>query len=297
MNSKNSIVKLLNKEDHLSCQNAEKCNNFEINYVEFRKSEMKKRKMFKNCIFLTLKGGGFISFGQNINKLIKTGNIVLLPSETEVVTTIEKNTAILLFYLPLSFSFCDYVSLEILSNEIKKKEKNNFTMQILEINGHIENFVQSFLHPWKDGLQCNSFSQLKTKEFLFLLLNYTAREDLAAFFAPIITNDMEFYALIQENYRSVKTVKKLAELTDYSLAGFEKRFKKVFGMPAYQWMKKQLAADLYHEIYHSKKSFTILSRNYGFSSSAHLTNFCKSVFGLTPKAIRKGESKPEVDNN
>jgi AraC-like DNA-binding protein len=297
MNTKNNSVKLLNKKEHLSCQNDEKHDGFSVNYLEFNKNESKECKILKNCVFLILKGSGLISFGQNINKLIKTGNIVLLPGETEIVATIEKNTAVLLFYLPLSFSFCDHVSLETLSHEIPKKKKNDSQMQILEANKYIDNFVHSLLPPWKDGLQCNSFSQLKTKEFLLLLLNYTTREDLAAFFAPIITNDMGFYALIQENYRSVKTVKELAKLTDYSLAGFEKRFKRVFGMPAYQWMKKQMSNDLYHEICHSKKSFMVISHNFGFSSSAHLTNFCKSVFGLTPKAIRKGEIKPETDGN
>ena len=291
MNSKNTNVKLLDNQSHLLCHNNMKYDNSIVRYVEFDKKKEIESKFAKNCILLTLKGEASISFGQNINKLIKAGSMILLPAETEIAAIIKKNTCVLIFYLPLSFSFCDHVSLEILSQEIGKKKKHDFPSPVLKTNKYIENFVKSFLPSWEDGLRCNLFFELKIKEFLFLLWNYTTKEDLAAFFAPILTNDMKFYALIQENYKSVKTVKELAGLTDYSLAGFEKRFKRVFGIPAYQWMRKQMSNDLYHEICHSKKSFMIISRNYGFSSSAHLTNFCKSFFGLTPKAIRKEGTK------
>lgn len=296
MDSVNDNTKSSHDKEHLSCRNYAKDGNNTVKYVTLKKNEEKKHFFPENCILLTLEGASSISFRQNINKLIKPGNMVLLPGNTEVKATAKENTSIMLFYLPLNFSFCDQISLETLSVEVEKKKNNkNIPLHILEGNKHIDNFAKYLLSFWEEGLRCELFFKLKIKELLFLLRNYTTKEDLATFFAPILTNDMGFYALIMKNYKSVKTVKDMAKLTDYSLAGFEKRFKKVFGIPAYQWMRKQLAADLYHDIYHSKKSFTELSRNYGFSSSAHLTNFCKSVFKLTPKAIRKGETKPESE--
>jgi AraC-like DNA-binding protein len=125
------------------------------------------------------------------------------------------------------------------------------------------------------------------KELFFLLRAYNTKEDLADFFSPLLTDDMDFYNFVLNNYQSIKTVKELAFLADYSLTGFEKRFKKVFGMSAHQWMKNQLSSSLYHEISCSRKSFTEISDMFGFSSSAHLSNFCKAVFGATPSAIRR----------
>lgn len=290
-------MKLTNINEHLSCHHCDKQNDSSINHIEMSKKKQYEYQLEDNCIFLILEGISTVSFGRNFDKTVKEGDMFLLPAQNRIIITVEEKTTALLFHLPMSFSFCDHYALESLYSELNKGQKKNPEMYILKSNEKIDNYVRSFLPCWKDGLRCQFFFKQKVSELVFLLQSYTPRTDLVSFFAPILTGDMEFYALVLNNYKTLRTIDGLAKLTDYSRTGFEKRFKRIFGMPAYQWMKKQRAADLYHEIRCTKKTFTEISVIYGFSSSAHFSNFCKDYFGLTPKAIRKGEAVTVIEDD
>ena len=76
-------------------------------------------------------------------------------------------------------------------------------------------------------------------------------------------------------------------MTHYSLSGFQKRFKKVFGVSAYHWMKDVRSKSIYHQINSTEKSFKEISDEYGFSSPSHFNDFCKVHFGTTPGRIRR----------
>lgn len=125
-----------------------------------------------------------------------------------------------------------------------------------------------------DQLKCIYYFEIKIKE----LLN---------FFYPLLTKDTHFSDIILRNYNKVKTVKDLADLTHYSISGFEKRFKRVFGISPYKWLKKQKAKNIYREINYSVKTFKEISLEYDFTSPSHLNNFCKTNFGDTPGNIRR----------
>ena len=287
-------MQLLYPEEHIACYHYDKTDNPTIKYLEYKHEELKKIKLNKNALFLILDGGGSLSFLNIVNKPVEKGDIFLLPAHTEILGFINENTKALLFYLPINFSFCDHFPLETLHIDLKKAKKETQFIRTLKIDERINSYIDGFLPSWKDGLRCHYYLELKIKELFFLLRAYNSKEDLAAFFAPIVSGDMDFYNLILEKYTSVKTVKELAHLANYSLTGFEKRFKKVFGTSAHKWMKERLATNLYHEINCTKKTFMEISDMYGFSSSAHFSNFCKSVFGLTPRAIRKREVKSNL---
>ena len=283
-------MELLCNQKHFFCYYYDRKELHLLKYIESSKREYNEYQINKNCIFFVLKGTISISFEKNVNKLVEENNMFLLPAGAKITTkTIEEKTTLLLLYLSPSFSFYDYFLLGIFSAELKKR-REDYNIHLLEINKYIKEYLLSFLPCWNDGLQCCFFYELKIKELLFLLHSYTPEEDLISFFTPVLNTDMAFYVLIQEKYKSAKTTKELARLTNYSINGFEKRFKKVFGMSSHKWGKRQLANELYHEICCSKKTFMEISYVFNFSSSAHLSNFCKSVFGLTPKAIRNGNN-------
>ena len=280
-------MRLLYAKEHTSCVRYEKNENPTIKHIAFEEKESRTFKMNKSAVAMVLEGSGAISFGRVIDKPIKKGDMLLLPTHTDVKGKASNPTTILLIYLPTSFSFCDHFSLEMLHEEWKTNNKKLPAVQMLKMNEYIYSYVNSFLPVWQDGLRCSYYTELKIKELFFLLRGYNTKEDLAAFFSPILTNDMEFYNLILANYTSVKTAKELANLTNYSLTGFEKKFRKIFGMSAHQWMRNQLTANIYHEINCTRRTFTEISIKYGFSSSAHFSNYCKTAFGMTPKAIRQ----------
>ena len=288
-------MELLYVQEHLSCYHYDKSEDPTVRYTKYAPEDKEKYMSNKNVVFFILEGSLSVSFGKIVDKTVNAGDIFLLPAYMEITEVAKTKARVFLFNLPVTFSFCDHFSLEMLYHESKELKKEQITTHILKTNERVDAYINSFLPCWEDGLRCNFFLELKIKEFFFLLRAYTPREDLVAFFTPILSDDMEFYNLILNKSQSVKTAKELARLANYSLTGFEKKFKKVFGTSAHKWMKKQLAANIYHEIRCTTKTFMEISDAFGFSSSAHFSNFCKSVFGLTPKAIRKGETK-ELQN-
>jgi AraC-like DNA-binding protein len=52
-------------------------------------------------------------------------------------------------------------------------------------------------------------------------------------------------------------------------------------------MQEQKAKKIFHEITCSRKTFTEISFENKFSSSAHFNDFCKQYFNNTPGGIRR----------
>ena len=246
-----------------------------------------------NTIVIVLDGNGSISYRKVIRKPIKKDDMLLFPVHTQVKIKIEDTLSFLIFKLNPSFHFCDHFTLEALYKGMTKRRKE---FSILKVDERLGAYVKSLLLYLKDGLKCRYFLELKLKELFYVLRAYNKEQDLAAFFTPMLSEDMELHSFVMDNYLSTRTIKDLAQKANYSITGFEKRFKRVFGATAHDWMKEQLASNVYHEIHCTRKTFVEISDTYGFSSSAHLTNFCKTMFGLSPTAMRKGEDEENSED-
>lgn len=128
---------------------------------------------------------------------------------------------------------------------------------------------------------------IKARELFYLMtICYTQKERIL-FFQSLASRDKDFSDFIYQNYRNVESINELASLSCYSRSGFEKRFRKIFGIPASHWITLRRSADIYHEIRQSRKSIKEICFDYGFSSLSHFHKFCKSKFGLSPGYIRK----------
>jgi len=138
-----------------------------------------------------------------------------------------------------------------------------------------------------DGIKSIRFFELKIQEFFFLVQEYYTKSQIASFLTPIYSNDFIFSNNIFKSIGKIRTVKGLANAFDYSLSGFEKKFKRVFKVSPYRWMQEQRAKKIYHEVAYGPKTFTLISEEYGFSSPAHFNDFCKQFFGGTPGYLRK----------
>jgi AraC-like DNA-binding protein len=167
----------------------------------------------------------------------------------------------------------------------------------LKMNSVINNFLNVLVCTIEDGLKCAYLHELKQKELLYYMRAYYPKKDLFAFFAPILSDDIVFSELIYKNLDKVKTISELAEIVNYSVSGFKKRFLKVFGASPYQWILKQKAKKIYYEINCSQKSFKEISMEFEFSSSAHFDKFCKKEFGVSPGTIRNNNTKQNAVSN
>ncbi len=171
------------------------------------------------------------------------------------------------------------------TNSIYELSGNKLT--ILQFTPIISAYIDSlkwFLNiNFKDPL----FFCIKTRELFYLMSICYSLSDRSLFFRAMASKDKNFSDFIYQNYRKAGSINELASMSCYSRSGFEKRFRKVFGVPASHWITLRRAADIDHEIRRSRKSIKQICFDYGFSSLSHFHKFCKSKFGLAPGSIRK----------
>lgn len=282
-------MSLLYTEEHCTCFNYDTGKQALIQEKSLSKGDTWEISPTANLLICIMEGELHFSFGKNVNRKIPKGKIMLLPANSQFKSIAEKSAKLIIFRMRASeMQLCDRYALELL---IKESDSAEPDLSFLEINKMTLDFLKSLEKYTADGLKCFFFHELKIKELFYILRGYYPKQELYNLFYPLLSNDMSFSDFIQKNYHKVKTVKELAEMANYSLSGFVKRFKKVFGTSAYQWMKEQKATLIYHEINDMGKSLKEISFEYGFSSPAHFNDFCKIHFGNTPGNIRKSKKK------
>lgn len=94
----------------------------------------------------------------------------------------------------------------------------------------------------------------------------------------------ELFYLLKKLYR---TVTDLAQMIGYGVNSFRMKFKKVFGIPAYEWLMQEKSKRLLVAIANSEDDFKNIIDEFDFSSHSHFYKFCKARFGYSPTELRK----------
>lgn len=285
-------MELLYPHEHLNCYNYEKGDRPAIDPIHLEANDKYDIDILENKIIIVRNGHINYSFGSHLNQSLTTGNMIIIPAGFRFTSRALDDTEILIFRIRTHIELCERFALEQLLAE--KDENDKFDkIGVLNSNKVVTQYVENLIEHIIAGLRCFYFYEIKIKELLFLLRGYYPKKELLHFFYPLLSNDLSFSNFILQNYHQVRTVKELAELTNYSLSGFEKHFKKVFGISASQWMRNQRAKIVYHDINNGNKTFKEISYHHGFTSPAHFNDFCKLHFGATPGQIRKRKFQPK----
>jgi AraC-like DNA-binding protein len=277
------------KQIHLTCFNYYKEEDGPLIEIKHLKSGVTGQLTPKiNEIVILLKGVMNVSSRNVYNKQITAGAILFFPAKCNCKFEIKKEITFIVFKLNIiGFSFCDHFSIEKLYKEKIDQKAKIKDIHVLQINNAIKTYVNLLTIYLKDQLYCGFLLEIKLREFLYILRYYYPVQELKAFFSPMLCEDFMFLTLVGKTYHSKITVSEMASKVHYSVSGFEKRFKKVFGMSPLEWMKLQRAQAIYHELNCSTKTFSELVYEFGFSSPSHFNNFCKKTFKNTPGSIRK----------
>ena len=278
-------MKLCHVEEHTSCFQYS-TQNPSIEIIELKAGQELQTESDSNQITFVIKGLLALTCKKIQNKKFKTGESILIPLHTPCLIVAVEDVSIMIMRLNFSINFCDRLPLELLLESYGKIKKDS-ALGVLEPNKRLTDFVNIMQEYIKDGLKCSFFFDIKIHEFLFLIRAYYEKHVVYDFFKAIYSTDFIFSNNVYRNLDNVKTVKEMADELQYSLSGFEKKFKKVFNASPYQWMQEQKAKKIYHEIHCSKKTFTEMAFEYDFSSPAHFNVFCKLYFGCTPGDLRK----------
>ena len=158
----------------------------------------------------------------------------------------------------------------------------------LFMNMSIQHFVLGINLLVKDNVHCQKIFELKIKEFFFLLKTYYSEEQICSFLYYIHSPDIIFSEYIRNNWYKYMTIRKLASSLNLSVSQFSRKFKRVFGETAYQWIIHSKAKLIYNELKTGTKPFKQIAWELGFSTIYHFNNFCKKELESNPTKIRKG---------
>lgn len=278
---------LLYIKEHTGCYNYEKGSSPVVGKSTFAAGEEWNFASIKNKIIFLAEGEYKFSYSQYRDKVVSGGQMLLIPAGAVVTGVIEKPTTLYTLRLHDVKNLCECFSLDMLLRE--EDENTHKDLFLLNSNERIIKFFDLWGEFISEGLLCKYYLNLKSKELFYLLRAYHTKGDLLEFFYPLLSNDMTFSDFVIRNHFKVKTVNELAERANYSLSGFQKRFKRVFGTSAYNWMKEEKLKAIFHEINNTDATFKEISSKYGFSSPSHFNDFCKSNFGHTPGILRKNK--------
>lgn len=214
---------------------------------------------------------------------VARGLAVLIPVGSHYKVEAQAGSHIFICRVAPGLQLCHEFTLEDLYKEKEKVSQNTF---LLPINERVQAFLELAADCIDDGLRCTKYLQMKVSEVMYLLRVYYLKEELAAFFYPILNNDAEFARIIMKNWLSAKNKIELASMTHLSPSRFGVKFKEVFGVSPYKWLLSRRSERIYHELIHGNSSFKEISEEFKFNSVQHFNDFCKKQFGMTPGQIR-----------
>lgn len=279
-------------DEHASCSHYVSDKEHGFLFREFKEKErLEVQRISSNVILFVLEGQLEVAYNEFSVRKMEENQMILLPKASRVYGTAYDNTKVMAFKFTEISHLCNKYSLQNLASHTHSISYNFRAQSIKE---PVQKFLELLSFCLADGLNCKYYHELKADEVMILYRVYYTKEELAEFFYPILGLSIDFRALVLSNYRDARTVEELAQKTGYSVSKFKRKFNEEFDEPAYQWMQKQKAKHIKYKLSFETIDFATIIDEFGFSSPAHFSRFCKTQFGKTPSDYRK-QLQEEVD--
>jgi len=278
--------KLFYRDEHQNCFLYDSGDDPIIERIDKKRGDILHIKEHHNRVLFILKGK--INFlHHNTSRVFEMSTFILLPRGCEYEMNIEEDVFLILLRLHHKINFCEHFPLEMLyqlNSTLTNKHPDIYPLKTKKI---ISGFLDSVMATISEGLKCKYFHEIKQRELYYYLRAYYSKDDLVAFFLPILNSDTDFAEKIYQKYESAKNIADLANYTHYSVSGFKKRFIKVFGTTPHDWIEKEKAKKIHYEINCTQKPFKEIASQYNFYSSSHFNRFCNKMYGMSPAILRK----------
>ena len=288
------IPSLLYVSEHLNCSEYAMSREERIFMrFTFRKGDVIPETLItRSIIVFVWKGALMAQCGSFLDNRIEEGTMLFLPCNCLCSAKVLEDTVLLRCHFDKNTQMCSRFALENLPWLVDLSSIPQ-AFNPLPIRERLRQFLVNLYACLDDGLGCRHFHVMKRQELALLFRGYYSKEELAAFFYPVLSEDMDFKELVLANFRDVKELDALAKLANLSPATFSRRFKKTFGLSFAQWLEKRKVEDILRDIRMTDKTFSEIADAHGFSSPAYFTTFCKRKLGKSPSDIRLGDSEGE----
>lgn len=218
---------------------------------------------------------------------LEAGNMFLLPVEKYAVISIEESELIF-FTSDRPTEYCVTMLAELFENVREVEER----FVKLKIVNPLDKFLSLLMVYMDSGVDCKYLFEGKQHELFMVIRACYTEEELVSFLYPLtLRKDSDQRKLIIDNCSKAKNIQELATLCGYSVGGFKRLFKEIFNEPVYRWMQQQKVNSLKIRLREKDVNLKELIDEYGFSSPAHFTKFCKQWLGMVPTQYIKKQQK------
>ncbi|MFV0330996.1 MAG: helix-turn-helix domain-containing protein [Dysgonomonas sp.] len=258
--------------------------------IVVEKGKLWENRPLGNKLVFLLTGKMFFSIGQFPNCMVEEKRILYLPTGYQFRFKAIEDSTLLIMHIHGQKHFCDDFNFKDLEKNISISGHSNLKKEgpiTLEINEIVEKYLDPLIQFIEKGARCKCFYIMKIKELFYIFRWFYSKEVLYDFFQSALKGGSEFSSYIIDNWHKYNTVGELSEAMNYTVSGFEKRFKRVFGISPYKWMINQKAERIFHQVRTSDLTFKQISSNFGFTSLSHFNDFCKAHLGKSPGDIRE----------
>lgn len=284
-------MKLLYSAEHLRCIHYDQGESPIMELVCIEKGGSWENLPIGNKLVFLLTGEILFSIGQFTNCTIEEKRILYLPTGYRFTFKSIEDSTLLIMCIQGQKGFCDnYYFSDLEKNIPNMSEYSNLTKEkpvTLEINEIVEKYLDPLIQCMQTGAKCKRFYHIKIKELFYIFRWFYSKEILFEFFQYALKGGNEFASYIMDNWHKYSTVGELSEAMNYTISGFEKRFKRVFGISPYKWMTSQKAERIFHQVRNTDLAFKQISANFGFTSLSRFNDFCKAHLGKSPGDIRE----------
>ncbi len=235
-----------------------------------------------NYLFFLISGE--MSFTSNVytDYQLNGGEMLFASRDSKAYGTALSDVKYIILSFDNQFTLCDQLALEALMPFIEP-----LSIHKLDIRPPLSMVLDSIVHFLHHKIKCRSLHGIKQKEIFLIFRTFYTKPEMAAFLGPILNKDIDFKSFILRHYQEVKTVEELADLCHISVRSFNRKFNEYFNDSPYSWILKQKALHVKNRLADGKTPFIEIIKEFGFSSPAHFTTYCKKHFGCSPTKLRR----------
>lgn len=253
-----------------------------VNIIQLKAGEIYRNNLNIPKIGFVCRGEACISSNET-RKTLKEGKMVLLPPGLFVSIKAVKDSYLIICKVTERITFCELLRFEELSAYAKKPDE---IFSTLKMNKAIKRYLHSFIPCIEDNIRCKHYIQVKIKELMILIRSYYPKDEIAAFFLPLLGPDQIFRIFIDKNAAYCRSVRELQQKANMSENGFRMRFKRVMNCNPATFINQKKAECIRYELLCSNDPIKEICEKFGFSTLAGFSLFCKKHLGNTPAAIR-----------
>ncbi|NDW10859.1 AraC family transcriptional regulator [Dysgonomonas sp. 520] len=262
-----------------------------IEFIHLENGQMWNPKTGDNKIIIVMDGEIYTSSSTGNETKVTAYNMIFFPFQDKVSVKATKASKIVLIRFSNHSEFCGILSSFDHSQEHEEK------ITLLSIKSVIVTYIQTLEEYANRGIDNHNLLDLKLKEFWYILKSFYPEKYLQGFFKMLAWDDLLFSEQVHTYLTEIRSVRQLAEKMNYSYSGFNKRFRRVFNISAYSWVRNHRAKQVYQDICETNKSLKEISTSHKFMTLSHFNEFCHKNLGKSPSEIRRKRKQEAFKKN